>query len=205
MAPLSTTPLMLGDQRNFYLKRSEDEIGGSETTLPFTVEELILRRPMDSIDENPYYLNSWTGYPEYIRAIKNKFHEDLPKRLPEGKVVVLGAYKCESLDLLIEKYGSENCIGVDAVKYVDHPNLIIKDVRSLKPGDLGPISFGWSNVCSWTLSPRSKLAAFNFLKESLVPGGVFLDLVSMELPKDLNTNGFQLVKPHIAGTAWRKV
>ena len=176
-----------------------------DKTLSFTISELILKK-QDTIERNPYYLKNWNGSSEYIQEmwLIEKLINQSKQDCPKGNIVILGAYK-RILDIMVKKYGSENVIGVDEIKYTDHPNLIVSDIKLLKAGDLGSISLGWNNISLWREAPRLKLAGFNFLKKSLVPKGILVELPFRELPRDLNTQGLTLIKSSQHATTWRKV
>ena len=179
-----------------------------EKTLPFTIHELILKAPKDIMETDPHYLKMWSESSKYIQTMQviEKAIKSSKAELPQGNIVVLGAYKCEILDMLKRKYISKNYIGVDTTKYTDHPNLVINDVKTLKAGDLGPISYGCNSVfLDWKQDPRSKLAGFNFLKESLVSGGLLIELPSRQLPRDLNTKGLRLINSSRLAMTWKKV
>ena len=179
--------------------------------LPFTINELILKESEDLIERDPYYLKKWSESFEYVQDMKyigkaiNTINQSKIK-IPKGNIIVLGAYNCRVVDMLMKKYMYRDCIGVDTVKHTNHPRLVVHDIKLLKSGDFGPIGFGWNSVLSnWEQNPRSKLAGFNFLKESLVFGGLLIDRPLERLPKDLNTKGLKLMKISKKGTCWQKV
>ena len=181
----------------------------NQKRLPFTLNELILKEPKDTLEENTCYFTSWSESLEYMQVMqyiqdtinKNKI------KIPKGNIVVLGEYRSKIVDMLRKKYKYKNsCIGIEIFKYTNYPKLVINDLKLLKAGDLGPISFGWNSVLlDWEKNPRLKLAGFNFLKQSLVPGGFLIDISLKKLPKDLNTKELKLFKASKYGTTWQKI
>ena len=162
----------------------------NKNTLPFTLKELFLRRPTDLIEIDPYYLRkmreSFINNIGYIEK-NNKISKI---KISKGNILILGSFHYNIVSLLKRIHKTANCIGFDSVQSANQ-------IRVVK--------FGWNNVfTNWENNPRLKLSGFNFLKETLVPGGYLIDSPINELPKDLNTNSLKLIATTQLSTTWRK-
>lgn len=177
-----------------------------EDRLPLSVQDLAKKFATDKVDLEINYLETWDVQNQYYSDAKNFLENHVfPLDVPHGKKVILGTYKHFSLNMFCKNYEQKDCIGVDIFNYQEHPQLLVKDVRELKNNELGELAIGWNNVSVWSGSPRSKLSGFNFIKNSLVPGGILIENPTRYIPQDLCFKNFQLLHQDSFGSIWRKV
>ncbi len=171
-----------------------------------TLANLLAAVPKDKADSNPRYLKDtdmshWhTEAHPFFEELKNKGH------VPEqGLIVELGSYQGASLQALNELFGSHRVRGVDIYPYTNSRQIFIGDVRTSNVlQNFQAPALVWNDVSNWENSPRSKLAAFEWAKQNLVKGGVYVDDAMKNLPLDLDLSGFQLIYSKGYITAFRK-
>ena len=129
----------------------------------YTSEEYWFDNPEhDSMDNygEKYYAN--TIFKELISKLK----------LPDGYIVVLGANRGVSMNILIDTFGRDRVIGYDLHNPSKHPNIEVKDVMSLTQEM--PIAFAHNDVGSYSTQPIEKHAAQMWAASNIVPGGFLL-------------------------------
>lgn len=140
---------------------------------------------MDQIDKNPRYLED---QPESMLRWNRFTHPFLKQvvfnlTLPEGMVVELGTYRCARFDLLCQHYGADRCLGFDIINYSSHPRVIECDIRSIPEPYQVARAFVWNEARDWTSSPESKMAALEYAKRNLVPGGYYMETGLKHIPE----------------------
>ena len=128
---------------------------------------------MDNFGED-YYAN--TIFKELVSKLK----------LPEGKIVVLGANRGVSLNTLIEVFGEDRVVGYDLYNPTNHPNIITKDVMALSKDDDMPIAFVHNDVGSYPTTPIEKQFAQIWAAKNVVVGGFFLGRNNLNVAKASN-------------------
>lgn len=148
----------------------------------------------DKIDNRQNYLTNWLDEQTWHEMTDSFFENVLYKlNLPEGWLVEIGTYKNYSFEKLYTKYGAHRCLGFEAFPYKQHPGVIIKDIRTIKSDYDRPIAFGWNNASNWEGSPRSKLAALQYLTKNIVKDGYLLEDSLPDLPHDIILRDFKVV------------
>lgn len=164
-----------------------------------TLSELLLQTAADKADRKTSYL-SGTDMSFWHAQIHPVLKNIVPRLLPSGSgaVVELGSYKGESADVLEKALGLP-VVRLDIHSYYQHDNLVIGDIRT-RPLKDRPARLVWNDVSSWTSSPRSRMAAFEYGKRNLIRGGIYIDDRFGDIPKDLDLSGFELIhaQPYIS-------
>ena len=96
---------------------------------------------------------------------------DIPK---DGFIVVLGANRCVSFEILCNYFGYDRCIGYDLYNPTRHRRVVIKDVLTLSDVDNIPIAFCHNDIGSFPTTPLEKIAAQEWAAKNVVSGGYFL-------------------------------
>ncbi len=104
---------------------------------------------------------------QVIRPLKNIIPQ-------QGKIVMLGTHRCFSFNLLCEIFGPERCLGFDLYNPTHHPQVIEKDILTLKDVDRFPIAFCYNDISSFPRDAKAKIAAQRWAAPALVKSGVFL-------------------------------
>ncbi len=150
--------------------------------------------PKDKIDLSPNYLKHWNEESLWHEEIDSFFENVLSViDIPEGWIVEVGTYKARSFKKFCSRFGVERCLGFEAYPYVQHPAIVVKDIRSVNREFDRPVAFGWNNASNWEGSPRSKLAALNYLTRNIVKGGYLLEDSLPDLPRDIVLSDFKVV------------
>lgn len=180
-------------------------IGPLNNRLSLSIHQLLERYPQDKVDDTINYLNTWDEQNSYYLKSQSFLEKHVfPLTIPSEKKVILGSYRHVSLNMFCKNYGKKDCIGIDIFNYQDHPQSLIKDVRQLGANELGKLAIGWNNLSVWSGSPRSKLSGFNFIKSSLLKGGILIENPIQYIPQDLCLKDFQLLYQNDFGSIWRK-
>jgi hypothetical protein len=106
--------------------------------------------------------------------------------LPEGYVIVLGANRGVSLDLLIDRFGSDRVIGYDVYNPSNHPNIRVKNVMDLEDADNIPLAFVHNDVGSYPTTPVEKSFAQMWAAKNVVSGGFLLGRNNLNSAKAKN-------------------
>ena len=131
----------------------------------YTDEEYWFNNPihneMDNYGEK-YYAN--TIFKELVSKLK----------LPDGYIIVLGANRGVSMNILIDAFGKDRVIGYDLYNSTQHPQIVTKDVMTLSQDDDIPIAFVHNDVGSYPTTPREKSFAQAWAAKNVVIGGFLL-------------------------------
>lgn len=126
--------------------------------------------------------NFGTGY--YANTI---FRELVSKlTLPEGRIVVLGANRGVSMDILIDAFGEDRVVGYDLYNPAQHPNIICKDIMEFGSDDDFPVAFAHNDIGSYPTTPEEKHAAQLWAARNIVPGGFLLGRNNLNVAKIKN-------------------
>lgn len=148
----------------------------------------------DKVDLDKCYLSDWQGADSWHEMVDSFFKQILFKlKMPEGWIVEIGTHKAISFNKLCSEYGQNRCLGFDICPYVYHPAVVVKDIRSIGSEYDRPVAFGWNNASNWEGSPRSKVAALQFLTRNIVNGGFLLDDSLPDMPHDVILPEFKTV------------
>ena len=157
------------------------------------LSDLEAMQPIDVVDTDVSYLKEWeNGEESAARSIQLLEQVLSGLKLPENGVVFeVGSYKGQVLEALCQKFGRSRCIGLDIYNYEDHPQKVIQDIREYNEPQR--IALGWNQTSKWSTNPRSKHAAFKYLKENLVPGGILVEDHQKWIPMGVDLSGLKVI------------
>jgi hypothetical protein len=112
----------------------------------------------------------------YTQALTDLFakliwEEDI--EIPEGKIVMVGAYDGIRLGLLEQRFGLHRVVGVDLAAIAGHDNVIVTNTASQLP-DM-PIAFCYQNVGMWQWLPQANYEYTEWAIRNLVSGGIYMN------------------------------
>lgn len=160
-----------------------------------TLAQLLNDVPSDKADRNPSYLEGTDMQHWHMDAHPFFQHLASMDLVPkQGLVIELGSYQGKSLAVLNQLFGEGRVLGCDIHRYTANPQILVGDVRNPETlKNFGSAALVWNDVSNWENSPRSKMAAFEWAKSHLIPGGIYVDDAMKNIPVDLDLRGFQLI------------
>lgn len=114
------------------------------------------------------------GYDYYANTIFDNLIVKLWSMPSEGYILVMGANRGISLQILASHFGSERVIGYDLYNPRNDPNIEIKDVMSLNFTNGIPLAFVHNDIGSYATTPNEKNHAQEWAARNIVPGGYLL-------------------------------
>lgn len=160
----------------------------------YSYSDLLLLSENDKVDKKRNYLEAWEEKSQWSSMIEAFFQGVLFNlNLPQGMIVEIGTYQAESFNKLCQRYGLKRCLGFEIFPYVQHPSVVIQDIRQIGSEFDRPIAFGWNNASNWEGSPRSKLAALKYLTRNIVKDGYLLEDSLPDIPYDIHIPNFKIV------------
>lgn len=125
------------------------------------------------------------GYDE--RYYANQLYElvvkkinDIPK---EGYIVVLGSNNCVSMQILIDHFGIDRCLGIDIANPRHHPCVKVKNILDFDETDNIPIAFAHNDIGSYPHTPIAKITAQMWAAKNIVDNGYLLSRNSLNSAK----------------------
>lgn len=125
------------------------------------------------------------GYDE--RYYANQLYENVVKKISDipsnGYIVVLGSNNCVSMQILVEHFGSDRCIGIDIANPKNHPQVKVKNILDFESEDDIPIAFVHNDLGSYPHTPIAKIAAQMWAAKNIVSNGYLLSRNSLNSAK----------------------
>jgi hypothetical protein len=112
------------------------------------------------------------------RYYANHLYECLVKKINDipsnGYIVVLGSNNCVSMQILVDHFGSERCLGIDISNPKNHPLVKVKNILEFETSDNIPIAFVHNDLGSYPHTPIAKIAAQMWAAKNIIDNGYML-------------------------------
>ncbi|MFA5490562.1 MAG: hypothetical protein WC284_15350 [Candidimonas sp.] len=166
-------------QVNEFVNQIEDDhisipIGGG-----ITIVDRISDKKFSKHDPKKFYNKKWSRksssrkkYYEYLNLFLDKHIDNL--NLPNGKIVEYGSAYGNTLNKFIKRFGFDRCIGYDVYDFVDHPNIIVKNVFDFNNNDKFDISLAFNDIGSWDINVDAYKFINQWVEENVVIGGYYI-------------------------------
>ena len=165
------------------------------------MERLFKPYTIDSIDYDINYMDYVTKKPDWQAKWSNYKNWFLNTAIPKlkkldisGTMIFTGVWTGEDYITIKQHFPKLTLIGIDAVKYTSE-DIIIEDVRTYLPTLSTEIDIMWNGIGPWPWNRESKQACFDYAKQYLRSGGLYIDHIHTvrDSLNIVNDDGFKIL------------